>query len=302
MLRAAAPGKVNLCLYVGPRRPDGLHELVSLVQPLDLADELTLEPAQIDEIVCPGVEGENLAARALRVYREAAGAPGACRLTIDKRVPVAAGMGGGSSDAAATLRLAAHAAGRPEDPRLAELAPALGADVPALLHDAPTLVTGAGEDVRPLAGPALAAPGDDPQARRDPPPGASWHFAILPATGGLSAAGVYARADELGLARSRDELALRRAEVEAALGAAGLPLELVHNDLEAAARSLSPAIDDALAAARAAGAHAALVTGSGPTVVALFAGAGGARELAERWPGGAIATPAPAGLGRVRAA
>src|SRR3954463_12370382 len=109
-LPAPAPAKVNLCLYVGTPREDGLHPLVSVVQALSLADELTLEPGAgpEDEVVCPGVDGPNLAGRALRLFREHPrwdGPPQ--RLTIEKRVPVAAGMGGGSSDAAATLRLAA---------------------------------------------------------------------------------------------------------------------------------------------------------------------------------------------------
>src|SRR3954463_488925 len=108
-LPAPAPAKVNLCLFVGVPREDGLHPLVSVVQALSLADELTLEPAAGagDEVVCPRIAGPNLAARALALFREATGwdAPPQ-RLVIDKRVPVAAGMGGGSSDAAATLRLA----------------------------------------------------------------------------------------------------------------------------------------------------------------------------------------------------
>jgi len=150
-LRALAPGKTNLCLFLGPTRADGLHELVSVIEPLSLADELTLEPlpggapvaaapgagdmgcaAGEDEVVCAGVEGPNLAGAALAAFRAASGWEGPpLRLTIAKRVPVAAGMGGGSGDAAAALRLAAHAAGRPaDDPLLARLAPQLGADVP----------------------------------------------------------------------------------------------------------------------------------------------------------------------------
>ena len=81
VLRARAPGKVNLCLFVGEPREDGLHPLVSIVQALSLADELTLEPAagDADEVVCPGVEGPNLAARALALYREGRGWAGAPR-------------------------------------------------------------------------------------------------------------------------------------------------------------------------------------------------------------------------------
>ena len=94
-LAARAPGKVNLCLRVGAPRADGLHELVSAVQAVSLADDLTLEPASGpgDEVVCPEVEGENLAARALAAYREAAGWDGSPqRLRIVKRLPVAGGM------------------------------------------------------------------------------------------------------------------------------------------------------------------------------------------------------------------
>jgi 4-diphosphocytidyl-2-C-methyl-D-erythritol kinase len=288
-LRTEAPGKVNLCLFVGPARDDGLHELVSLVQPLDLADGLTMEPADHDEVVCPGVEGENLAARALAAYREASGWEDPQRLTIEKRVPVAAGMGGGSSDAAATLRLAAHAAGRPEDPVIHELAPRLGSDLPALLHSGATLVTGTGEEATPIPGPALA-------------PAGQVHFVVMPFPARLSAAEVYAEADRLGLARLPQELAVRRAEVEAALKSGGLPLGLARNDLQDAARSLCPAIDGALDAAAQAGADTALVSGSGPTVVALFAQAEPAQRLAAGWPGAVVARPAPPGLVEIRTA
>jgi 4-diphosphocytidyl-2-C-methyl-D-erythritol kinase len=266
-LTTRAPGKVNLCLYLGPIRPDGLHELVSVIQPLELADELRLEPAEADELICDGVEGENLAGRALDAYRQAAGLSGHWRLTIDKHVPVAAGMGGGSSDAAAALRLAALAAGRPEDPRLGQLATELGADVPALLDPRPKLVTGAGEEVR-----ALDEVG-------------TWSYVIVPLPERLSTSDVYAEADRLGLPRSAEELAGRRLEVEEALAAGALPADLVHNDLEDAARSLCPAIDEALVAVSEV-AERALVSGSGPTVVGLCAvdTRAAARALSARFP------------------
>ncbi len=156
MLLARAPGKVNLSLLVGAPREDGLHPLVSVVQAVSLADELTLEPtdAPQDEVVCAGVEGPNLAGRALALFREAAGwdAPPQ-RLTIRKRVPVAGGMGGGSGDAAAALRLAAHAAGGAPPELLHELAVALGADVPAQVVPGRVLMTGAGEHVDRLPDP-----------------------------------------------------------------------------------------------------------------------------------------------------
>jgi 4-diphosphocytidyl-2-C-methyl-D-erythritol kinase len=309
-LTALAPGKVNLCLFLGPTRPDGLHALVSLIEPLSLADELTLEPlpgaadvaaavgvtdaacaAGEDEVVCAGVDGPNLAAAALAAYRAASGWDGPPqRLTIVKRVPVAAGMGGGSGDAAAALRLAAHAAGRPDDPVLDALAPRLGADVPSQLAPALVLVGGAGEEVAPA------------------PPRAPHGVLVLPSAQRLSTPDVFREADRLGLPRPAAELEERRAALAAALAAGPeLPGELLVNDLEPAARSLCPAIDEALAAARAAGAQHALVSGSGPTVVGIHWGAGGfdaaaaaAAALRERYPGACAARPIDAGFAAVR--
>jgi 4-diphosphocytidyl-2-C-methyl-D-erythritol kinase len=107
-LVALAPGKLNLCLYVGPRRPDGLHEICSLFQSVTLADVVRLEQGDAeDEVICPGVRGTNLAALALAGFRERFGwNASAVRITIEKRIPIAAGLGGGSADAAAVLRLA----------------------------------------------------------------------------------------------------------------------------------------------------------------------------------------------------
>src|SRR5918912_4255706 len=158
-LAARAPGKVNLCLFVGAPLADGLHPLVSVVQPVTLGDELTLPPAApgtpADEVVCPGVAGPNLAAAALAAFRKATGwdAPPQ-RLEIRKRVPVAGGMGGGSGDAAAALRLAAAAAGGVPEGLLHELAVGLGADVPSQVHPRRVLMLGAGERVEPLPEPA----------------------------------------------------------------------------------------------------------------------------------------------------
>ena len=310
VLSALAPGKTNLCLFLGETRADGLHELVSLIEPLSLADELTLEElpggaavaaavgmsgetcaAGGDEVVCPGVEGPNLAGAALAAYRAASGWDGpAQRLTIAKRVPVAAGMGGGSGDAAAALRLAAHAAGRPDDPLLARLAPQLGADVPSQVAPQPVLVGGAGEEVRPVA------------------PRAPHGVLVLPSPHRLSTPDVFREADRLGLPRPAAGLAQRRAALEAALAAGpALAPELVVNDLEPAARSLCPAIDDALAAARAAGADHALVSGSGPTVVGIFWGSEGAAAaqeaaaaLRDRFPGAAGVHPVTPAFAAVR--
>lgn len=258
-LRDTAPAKVNLCLFLGPARTsDGRHELVSVMQSITLADEVTLEPAPdgaaSDEVLCPGVEGPNLAASALAAFRAASGWDGPPqRLEIGKRVPVAAGLGGGSGDAAAALRLAARAAGVDDQALLVRLAAELGADVPAQVRPGRALATGAGERVRALA------------------PGGPLGVLVLPHDGVLSTAAVYGEADRLGLARA--DLAERHAAVERALGGRGdLPRELLVNDLEPAARSLEPAIDARLAEAQAARADVAMVAGSGPTVLGLFLG------------------------------
>jgi 4-diphosphocytidyl-2-C-methyl-D-erythritol kinase len=278
MLRARAPGTVNVCLYVGTPRADGLHPLVSVVQALSLADELTLEPGgDADEVVCPGVEGPNLAGRALALFREATGWAGPPqRLTIDKRVPVAAGMGGGSSDAAAALRLAARAAGVPVPE---EIGPRLGADVPSLIRPGRVLMTGAGEHLDRLPDPGPLG------------------VLVLPVDAALSTPDVYREADRLGLTRGHAELA----ELDTAVRAD--PAAHVHNDLQDAARSLCPAIDAALGFARAAGADHALVSGSGPTVVGLFAEhPARAEEAAAGWPRGFAAAPVGEEWAAVRAA
>lgn len=295
-LRAAAPGKVNLCLFVGPVRPDGRHELVSLIEAVSLADDLELAPAppgaDADQVVCGGVEGPNLAAAALAGFRAMTGwDPPPQRLTVTKRVPVAGGMGGGSADAAAALRLAAAAAGREGDPRLSRLAAELGSDVPAALKPGLALVTGAGQHVRRLA--PLPAHG----------------IVVVALEHRLPTAAVFAQADRLDLPRDTRDLAARRRAVEAALEDGGeLPAELWRNDLERAARGLCPPIEDALEAVRGFGVDHVMVSGSGPTVVAIQLGADGpararaaAKELRPRFPGARAVVPVGADHGAPRA-
>ena len=268
VLHGRAPGKVNACLFVGFPGSDGLHPLVSVVQPLSLSDELTLAPAPGapgDEVVCPGVQGPNLAGKAMAAYRAASGWQGPpLRLHITKHVPVAAGMGGGSADAAAALRLMAVAAGRPGDPAATALAPSLGSDVPAQLVARRCLISGAGEHVEVLP---------------DPPPGA---VLVLPSDEQLSTAHVYATFDALGGGRTPGELAALAGRVRGA-GAGELPAALRHNDLGEAAIAACPSIASALTDARGTGADHVMVSGSGPTVIAFFDGGDGlARARAAR--------------------
>jgi 4-diphosphocytidyl-2-C-methyl-D-erythritol kinase len=272
-----APAKLNLGLYLGRARPDGLHELCSLFEPLALADLIRIEEAERDEVICAGVEGENLAARALAKLRERGWDAPPLRIEIEKRTPVAAGLGGGSADAAAVLRLATRRlltigeqaseeflspTGRQEFPPaeglvadLAGIAAELGADVPSQLRPALALVRGAGERVEPLPAPAEHA------------------ALLLPGGGGLSTKDVFDEADRLGLGRDEAELDRLAEELRDAAGAGASPLtyaELLVNDLEPAARGLRPDIGDALDALHAAGAPAVLLSGSGPTCVGLF--------------------------------
>lgn len=128
-LELNAPAKLNLCLYLGPRRKDGLHELTSIFEPLTLNDTIRVTEggpaALVDQVICPGVPGENLVSQVIRMMRSEGWDPPLLKVEIEKRIPVQAGLGGGSADAAAMLRLGV---GEVED--LAGLALLLGADVP----------------------------------------------------------------------------------------------------------------------------------------------------------------------------
>jgi len=283
-LRACAPGKVNLCLFLGPVRPqDGRHRLVTLFESVSLADELSLRTLEDggDEVHCPGVAGENLVSAALAGLRARGWEAPPVSVEIKKRVPVAAGMGGGSADAAAALRLAVELGGVDPD-WLAPLAASLGADVPSQLQPGLALGTGAGEVVQRLR------------------PLAEHTLAIVPANGaGLSTAAVYRQADRLSLARPESQLAEREAALRAALApGARLSAELMVNDLQAAACALCPQIDEALRALRAAGAEHAILCGSGPTCAGIWWGADARRRaqaaaarLRGRWPGATVAQP-----------
>ena len=272
-----APAKLNLCLYLGRPRDDGLHELRSLFCPLTLSDRIMVTESEADEVVCPGVDGPNLAEAALAGLRARGWLRPPVRIEIEKRIPVSAGLGGGSADAAAVLRLAGD-----EVDGLPELAAELGADVPSQLDQAFALVGGAGDVVEPLSPPR--------------------HFGVvlIAADDGLSTAEVYVEADRLGLGRDPEELDSIAGELREAAGQGASPLEyheLLVNDLAHAALSLRPAIGGALTALKDAGAEVALVTGSGPTAFGVFddiaAADAAAGQLAPRFAGAIVAGPDP---------
>jgi 4-diphosphocytidyl-2-C-methyl-D-erythritol kinase len=234
-----AHAKLNLALVVGPTRPDGKHELVTVFQRLELADTIELEPARALRV--EGFAEDTLVRGALEALADAADVEPRWRVRIEKRIPVAGGLGGGSSDAATALRLANATldAPLPRD-RLHELAARLGADVPFFLAEGPQLGRGDGTDLEPL---------DLPQDYAV--------LLLLPHGAEKESTGsVYAAFDARDGATGFDE---RRAALAAALpDLAALP----PNDL---------ASSPLAARLRAEGAFRADVSGAGPTVYGLFA-------------------------------
>ena len=272
-----APAKLNLSLYLGPKRGDGLHELRSLFCPLVLSDRIEFGEAsgEADEVVCAGVGSPNLVGVALEAMRARGWRHEPLRIEIDKRIPVAAGLGGASADAAAVLRLAGEAIAD-----LPGLAAGLGADVLSQLDPAFALVSGAGEVVEPL-----------------PVPG-QFGVVLIGDDEGLETRAVYAEADALGLGRYPAELDRLAQRMRAAAVPGASPLDyadLLVNDLEQAAISLRPRIVEALAALEEVGAVRALVTGSGPTAFGLFedivAADTAAAALPPRYANAIVSTP-----------
>lgn len=270
MPRELAYAKLNLVLHVGARREDGMHPVCSLVASIDLADEVIAEPKESgeDSVECEGVPGDNLAARALAEFRSRAGNElPPLAITIRKRVPVAAGLGGGSADAAAALRIANQLLRQPLGrEELVRIAADLGSDVPSQLDPRHALVQGAGEHIEPVSLPPLAA-------------------VLIPDADGLSTAAVYAELDRLHAGRE----ALDPGPLERL--AASAPDELgasLHNDLEPAALSLRPDLQERLDALIAAGALGAAVSGSGPTCFGVFPDRAAAERAAAELPGALV--------------
>ena len=243
-MRAPAPAKINLALVVGPTREGGKHEVATVLQRVDLADRVAIEPAS--SLTVSGFAGDTLVRDALRALATAAGVDEGWAATITKRIPVAAGLGGGSSDAATALRLANDTLDSPlpaDD--LRALAATLGADVPFFLGDGPQLGRGDGSELESL---------DLPQDY--------WVVLVLP-TGAVkhSTGAVYGAFDERDGAMGWDE---RRARLAEALAAVRRPRDLAAlpaNDL-----AQSTVADDL----RRLGAFRADVSGAGPVVYGLF--------------------------------
>jgi 4-diphosphocytidyl-2-C-methyl-D-erythritol kinase len=245
--RAPAPAKINLALVVGPRREDGLHDVATLLQRIDLCDTVTVEPG--GDLVVEGYRKDTLVRSALAKLA-AATQGGPWRARLQKRIPLAAGLGGGSADAATALLLANRTLPEPlpyDD--LAGLGAAVGADVPFFLTPGPKLAEGAGERLRPVA-----LPQD------------YWVLVALPRLARKrSTADVYARFDQLG---AENGFADRRAALLESLGRVRRPRDFGQfptNDLAAAA-GRPPLVDELLER----GAFRADVSGAGPAVYGLF--------------------------------
>ena len=270
------PAKVNLQLSVGPLRDDGYHDLMTVFHAVSLYDEVTVRPADRTSVRVTGQDAAlvpagraNLAARAARALAASVRRRGrsAVHIEIRKRIPMAAGLAGGSADAAATLVACNDLWGAGLSPaELREVAAGLGSDVPFALLGGTAVGQGRGERLTA----ALAA--------------GTYHWVLAFAAGGLSTPEVYATCDRLRAARgaadgaeavlSTELMAALRSGDPAAVG------PLLSNDLQPAAVSLRPGLRRALAAGREFGALGAVVSGSGPTCAFLAASAGHARELA----------------------
>ena len=291
--RALAPGKINVFLGVGDLREDGYHDLRSVFQALDLYEDVTLTrtdstqpstianragsahfpgPSPVHQITIRGrfgtseipLDHRNLAVAAINALAARTGVYVPVDVDIDKQVPVAGGMGGGSADAAAALLAYAHLAGIDDAHLLRDIAAGLGADVPFALHGGTALGTGRGDELSPV------------MARGE------YHWVLATSHNTLSTPLVYQTLDELRERGNAPAAELEPAAVLQALAAgdAHALAAAVHNDMTAAASALLPDVAEVLDSGRQAGALAALLSGSGPTVGFLAADATHALDLA----------------------
>ncbi len=243
-MRASAAAKINLALVVGHSRKDGKHELVTIYQRVGIADRIDVEPAERTRV--DGFAGDTLVREALELLAVHAAVDQRWHATIEKHIPVAAGLGGGSSDAATALRLANETLAEPlPSEELHDVAARLGADVPFFLVDGPRLGSGDGTTLV-----AIDLPQD------------FWIVLVLPKNAQkLSTASVYSAFDERNGAEGWDD---RRSALLDALERVNRPRDLAAlpaNDLAS-----SPLADELIAL----GAFRADVSGAGPTVYGLF--------------------------------
>ena len=269
---AVAHGKVNLHLGVGDARPDGYHELTTVFQSLALADRVNVSvcegTAGVASLSISGADADKVPTDSSNLVckaAELAGVSQALDVHIDKGIPVAGGMAGGSADSAAMLRIMAELNGL-DDAQLDEIAAQLGSDVPFTLHGGTMLGTGRGEKLEPL------------------PTSGEYHWVLAVSSEGLSTPKVFATLDEL---RETNPELPRAGAVDALASAllTGDPKQVaphLANDLQAAAVALRPGLQDILDAGIQAGALNGIVSGSGPTCAFLCRDATHAEQVAAR--------------------
>ncbi len=267
----SAPGKINIYFAVGPLKPDHYHDVVSVYQALNLREQVTVSASDdwqvqvsgalsSEQIAAVPTGHENLVVKAAHEISKLAqiGNPHPVRFEITKNVPVAGGMGGGSADAAAALMAVDElwCTGVPGE-KLLDAAAALGADIPFALLGGTALGTGRGEDLRPIEGVQRL------------------HWVLVTNDGGLSTPSVYQRLDQLRAERGEDPTQVGTPQAPSQLLEAlltGDPHQVaqhLHNDLQEAAVDLMPELAQTMQAGLEAGAIAAMVSGSGPTVALL---------------------------------
>ena len=280
----AAPAKLNVFLRVLGRREDGYHDIQTVILPLELHDLVTVEPADAFEVVVTGLRAEELAAaggdtlveRAASAWSQAAGlAAPEVRITVDKRIPIAAGLGGGSTDAAATILALDDLLGTDLDTEtLLGVAAGVGSDVPALLLGGPVYADARGDRVTHVH--AVTS-----------------HWAIAPATFPVRTPDAYAWWDAEG--SSGPDPGVLIAAIEAGndelIGAA------LFDDLQGPVIARHPEIGDTIRAFEDAGALGVVMTGSGPTVVALARHMAHADQLAAAVPGAFVVAGPPRTMG-----
>jgi 4-diphosphocytidyl-2-C-methyl-D-erythritol kinase len=258
VVEIAAPAKLNLALLVGPLRPDGFHEIASVMVPVTLADLVRVErtPGSALEVLCDVAPGEqNLAAKLVRELEQRLERHFEVRVTIDKRVPAGGGLGGGSSDAAATLAALEELYSLDLSDKVRhEVAVEVGSDVPFFLWPGPQLAMGRGQVLKDIALPELT-------------------FVVALPDLALSTAAVYGWRDQDAAVTLKDFAPLARtlsSRVQAARTAADVAA-LVHNDLQASVTARKPEVGELCDRLKEAGALTAAMTGSGAAVFGVFA-------------------------------
>lgn len=279
---ASAPGKINIYFKVGALQPDGYHEVLSIYQALDLRETVTVGPAakwqvsvagnlSAEQIASVPTGEDNLVVRAARTIASLANLPSAhpVNFEIKKNVPVAGGMGGGSADAAAALLAVDELWCTGVDGEaLMKAAAELGADIPFSLLGGTAIGVGKGDDLESIDGVQKL------------------HWVLVPMDAGLSTPRVYAKLDEIRRARGEDPTAVAKPNKPAELinalkaGDAREVAKHLHNDLQEAAVALMPELSITMHAGLAAGALAAMVSGSGPTVAMLAESQAAAESIA----------------------